>query len=96
MVFGGSTGPDMALRMGQDLTEASEGIALHPYQAVPHYPRVPSSISPHLTQRSSHSALLLFLFYLAVTYLLILVAPRPLGVWSPLGPSLPTHTVCHW
>lgn len=70
---------------------ASDGIALSSHQAVPHCPRVSSSISLHC----AHSPLLLFLFRLSITYLFISVVPRPLGVWSPLRRALPTHAMWH-
>lgn len=48
-------------------------------QTVPHYPRVSSSTFPHC----AHTVLLLLLSLFSTIYLLIFVAPGPLGVFCP-------------
>lgn len=49
------------------------------HEAVPHYPRVSSSASLH----HAHTILLLLLSHLSTPYLLIFMAPEPLGVLCP-------------
>lgn len=58
--------------MGLDFTMFSDGGAHYLKQAIPLYPHISGSVSPH-------NALLPFLFHLTITYLDVIVAPTAGG-----------------
>ena len=77
-----ATDPDVAHcgSTGQDPTMVPGDITGYSHQAVPHYPRVSSSVCLHCAH------ILLFLFHFSITYLLLLV--RSLSIWGHLRSDL--------